>query len=210
MNLTHSASGNMHSAFHSESSILLIEEKYNERSLLKKSLIDFGYDVTMHLSSYRNIIAQLESCNPSILILSIKMPSEKLLNDLVEVNKLLPLPIIIFAESDSPTIIQNSIKSGVSAYVAHEIWPQRINSIICVALERFKEVQTLRNELKKVKTQLESRKLVERAKGLLMVQKRINENQAYDSLRKMAMNQGNSLAVVAKNVIDVCELFEAS
>lgn len=190
----------------SNTSVLLIEDKPNSNSSLKKALRDFCYHVTKQLSLDDNIIAEIELCNPDILILAIDLPSEKILKDLAEINQLLPLPIIIFAENDSLTVIQNSIKSGVSAYVVHELFPQRISSIISVANERFKEVQALRNELKLAKTQLESRKLIERAKGHIMQLKQVSENEAYGSLRKMAMDQGTPIAMVAKNIIDVYEL----
>lgn len=191
-------------------SVLLIEEKPKPSSMLKKALEDFGYDVTKHTSFDNNIIEQIDLCNPSILILATDLPSTNMLKELAEINQLLPLPIIIFAENDSPNVIQNAIKSGVSAYVVNEILPQRINSIISVANERFKAVQSLRNELKQAKTQLESRKYIDRAKGLLMEQKQISESEAYNSLRKMAMDQGSSLASVAKNIIDVCQLLTTS
>jgi len=194
------------SAKSSNLSVLLIEDKKVNRSPLKKALIDFSYQVSKHLSFDDNIITQIELCNPDILILATDLPSDKILKDLAEINQMLPLPIIIFAEHDSPNVIQNAIKAGVSAYVVHEILPQRINSIISVANERFKEVQRLRNELKQAKTQLEARKLIERAKGYIMQQKKIDENEAYGTLRKMAMDQGAPLAEVAKNIIDVCEL----
>ncbi len=141
-----------------------------------------------------------------VLILVTDSPSEQVLKDLAEVNQLLPLPIIIFSENESPNVIQQAIKSGVSAYVVNEMFPQRLQSIISVANERFKAVQSLRNELKQAKTQLESRKYIDRAKGLIMEQKSISENEAYSTLRKMAMDQGCSLATVSKNIIDVCQL----
>jgi response regulator NasT len=187
-------------------SVLLIEDNPQVNSPLKKALKDFNYDVIKQLTFEEDIMGQIETCNPDFLILAIEQPNNKLLNDLYEINRLLPLPIIIFTENDSLTIIQNAIKAGVSAYVVNEISPQRINSIICVAKERFKEVQALRNELKQTKTQLESRKLIERAKGYIMEVKNINENNAYVILRKMAMDQGSSIAMVAKNIIDVHEL----
>lgn len=193
-----------------EISVLLVEEQPKSNSILKKALKDFNYQVTRHLSFKDDIVAQLEIFNPNILILETDLPSEETLKKLAAVSKFMPLPIIIFAENESPYVIKQAIKAGVSAYVVHEILPQRIKSVIAVARERFKQVQSLRNELQQTKTQLESRKLIERAKGLLMEQKKITENQAYDTLRKMAMNQGNSLAMVAKNIVDVCDLLQPS
>lgn len=187
-------------------SVLLVEQQVSPSSMLKRALIDFDYHVTKHISFNDNIIDQIELCQPGVLILSTEVLSEKMLKDLAEINQILPLPIVIFSENDSPNVIKSAIKAGVSAFVVHEILPQRLNSIISVANERFKAVQALRNELTQTKTQLESRKLIERAKGLIMQQKQISESEAYDTLRKMAMNQGHSLAMVAKNIIDVCSV----
>jgi len=187
-------------------SVLIIEEKQVSNSPLKKALLDFDFKIVKQLSFDDNIIDEIESCSPNILILATDLPTDKTLQDLAEINQLLPLPIIIFAENDSPNVIKNAIKAGVSAYVVHEVLPQRINSIISVANERFKEVQVLRDELKHTKNQLEARKYIERAKGYIMQQKKISENEAYADLRKMAMDQGSPLATVAKNIIDVCEL----
>ncbi|PKG85802.1 hypothetical protein CXF85_03215 [Colwellia sp. 75C3] len=190
--------------------VLLIEEPQVRTSPLKKALLDFNYLITKQLSFNDNIITEVERCNPDILILSTDLASDKMLKDLAEINKLLPLPIVIFAEYDSPNIIKKAIKAGVSAYVVHEILPQRIESILLVANERFKAVQALRNELKQAKSQLEDRKYIERAKGHIMQQKQVSESEAYAALRKMAMDQGSTLATVSKNIIDVCQLFSKS
>jgi|TARA_B110000116_G_C16761983_1_gene548886 response regulator NasT len=190
--------------------VLLIEEPQVRTSPLKKALLDFNYQITKQLSFNDNIITEVEYCNPDILILSTDLASDKMLKDLAEINKLLPLPIVIFAEYDSPNVIKKAIKAGVSAYVVHEILPQRIKSILLVANERFKAVQALRNELKQAKSQLEDRKYIERAKGYIMQQKQISESEAYAALRKMAMDQSSTLATVSKNIIDVCQLFSKS
>lgn len=187
-------------------SILLLEEHPSSKSILKNALMDFDYNVTKSISLNDSILEHIELCQPDILILSTERLSDVMLKELAVINNILPLPIIIFAENDSPNVIQRSIKAGVSAYVAHEISPQRIHSIISVANERFKDVQALRNELKLAKTQLESRKLIERAKGHLMQRKKMTEKEAYGSLRKMAMDQSRPISMVAKNIIDVYEL----
>jgi response regulator NasT len=190
-------------------SVLLLEEHPSSKSLLKNALIDFDYHVTKSISLNDSVIEHIELCQPDILILSTEILSDEMLKELAVINKILPLPIIIFAENDSPNVIQHSIKAGVSAYVAHEISPQRIHSIISVANERFKEVQALRNELKLTKMQLESRKLIEIAKGHLMQLKKMSEKEAYGTLRKMAMDQSSPISMVAKNIIDVYELLAA-
>ena len=191
-----------------EISVLLIEEESKPKSILRKTLRDFRYQVICYPSLDDGVLAKIESYNPTLLVLATDFPSNSTLQSLAEISQLLPLPIVIFAENDSPSVIQHAITAGVSAYVVHEILPQRIKSIISVANERFKEMQALRNELKQTKAQLESRKLIERAKGYIMQQKQISEGEAYSALRRMAMDQGTPMAMVAQNIIDVCALLE--
>jgi response regulator NasT len=183
--------------------VLLIEDDEHKDSILKKTLLEFGFHISQHVSLETDIMKQIHTLQPNMLILATDLPSAKMLKTLAEINQLLPLPIIIFAENDSPNLIKSAIKAGVSAYVVSEIMPQRLNSIISVANERFKAEQSLRDELKRAKDQLESRKYIEKAKGIIMEQKSLNEQESYSLLRKMAMDQGNSLAEVAKNIIDV-------
>jgi len=187
-------------------SILLVEEKQSRRSILKKTLLEGDYQVLRHIDFNSNIVMEITDINPDILILSTETLNDHVLKELGEVNDIAPLPIIIFSEADSPAMIKDVIKVGVSAFIVHEILPQRLPSIISVARARFKEMQSLRNELKQAKTQLQGRKYIDRAKGLIMNQKNISEDEAYKQLRKMAMDQSSSLANVAKNIIDVCEL----
>ena len=142
----------------SQGNVLLIETLQSRSSILKKTLLEFGYNIAQHVPLNTDLIAQVNTFQPDMLILATDLPSEAMLNTLAEINKLLPLPIIIFAEHDSPNLIKAAIKSGVSAYIVSEIIPQRLNSIISVANERFKAEQALRKELKKAKNQLESRK----------------------------------------------------
>lgn len=187
-------------------SILLIEEDFSHDSPFKKSLTESGYRVCECLSSANNVIEKIKQLKPELLLLNITQPDQKTLHDLALINQLSPLTVIIFAKKDCPTSMQASIKAGVSSYVVNEIQPHRLTSIISVAKQRFVEYQMLRSELEQTKTQLLTRKLVERAKGLIMQQKNISEQEAYANLRKMAMDNSQSLAAVSQNVIKVCEL----
>lgn len=192
-----------------EMSILLVEENINSRSELKKALLNYDYKISSHINISDNLLEKSKQGTHDILIIKTNSPSKKTLQTLTEINQLAPLPMIIFAQQDEPLLIQASIEAGVSAYVVNDTQPQRLKSIITVACERFKQSQSLRNELEQTKSQLESRKLIERAKGFIMQQKNISEQQAFNMLRKMAMNNGHSMAIVSKNVIDVHELLSA-
>ena len=189
-----------------EMSILLVEDLIDENSEFKQTLLTLGYSITGQIDSECKLSDKCARYQADLLIIRTKTLTTNTLKELSFIDQLSPLPVLIFTTQEAPSLIHSSIKAGVSAYVFDEIPTHRLTSLIYVACERFKERQILRNELEETKTQLANRKTVERAKGFIMQQKKISEQEAFTMLRKMAMNNGHSLAVVAKNVIDVSEL----
>jgi len=118
-----------------------------------------------------------------------------------------PKPVIMFSDEDDSSTIEKAIRAGVSAYIVDGLNPKRVKSIMDVAVARFREFQALRGELEKTKNQLADRKLLDEAKSLLMKHKNLNEEEAYHAMRKMAMDRGQRMVDVAKNIISVMNLF---
>lgn len=193
-----------------EMSVLFVEEFIDGHSDLKQALLSLDYQISKHISSTDNLLAKCEKYNSDILIIRTKAPTSKTIKELAAIKQFSPLPIIIFAEQDTPSLIQRATKAGVNAYVVNETQSPQLNGIITLACERFNEIQLLRNELEQAKAQLQNRKLIERAKGFIMQQKKISEQEAFSMLRKMSMNNGQSLDIVSKNVIEVYELLGPS
>ena len=189
-----------------EMSILLVEDLLDDNSEIKKTLIALGYKISEQISSECKLSEKCARYDADILIIRSQSLTPKMLKELTFIDQLSPLPVLIFTTHEAQSHIHTSIKAGVSAYIIDEIPTHRLTSLITVACERFNERQSLRNELEETKTQLANRKTVERAKGFIMQQKKISEQEAFTMLRKMAMNNGHSLATVAKNVIEVSEL----
>jgi len=116
---------------------------------------------------------------------------------------------VMFAEEGDDTgSIERAMRAGVSAYIVDGLNPARVKTIVDVAVARFREFQALRRELEETRSQLADRKQIDRAKGLLMKQRGLDEQQAYHAMRKMAMDRGQRLAEVAANIIAVFELLE--
>lgn len=191
-------------------SVLLVEDDIINYSELKQALIDLNYKITGYINSTQKISEQCAQTLPDFLILNTHVPTVEILKELTSIDQLTPLPVLVFAKQETKSLIKSSIKAGVSAYIVNEIQPTRLNSLIVVACERFKQRQLLVKELKQTKNQLADRKIVERAKGYVMQQKNITEQQAFSLLRKMAMDNGQTLATVSKNVTDVYDLLEQS
>jgi response regulator NasT len=112
----------------------------------------------------------------------------------------------MFADDDAAETIRMAVQAGVSAYVVGGLAAPRVKPIVEEALARFEELQRLQHELDMVKGQLADRKVIERAKGLLMKAKRLDEEIAYTQLRTMAMNRGKRIAEVAQNIVDAADL----
>ena len=117
-----------------------------------------------------------------------------------------PRPIVLFTDDRENTTIQAALRAGVSAYVVAGMQPDRLQPILDVALARFEQERALRDELKDTQDRLAERKIVERAKGLLMEQKRVSENEAFRMMRKLAMDRNRQLVEIAQQIIDIAEM----
>ncbi len=186
--------------------ILLIENEATDQ-FLEKILVAKGYSITNAASS-DDSIQDLIANNPfDIVIFNIDSP-KKYFQDIQYVNQNMALPIIIFAADDTTDTIRQIVKAGVSAYVVNGLETSRIDSIINIAVARFQEQQRLKNDLEKTKSKLEERKLVDRAKSILMKTRGYTEDEAYHTLRKLAMDRKIVIGEMAKNVIAMAELFK--
>jgi response regulator NasT len=116
----------------------------------------------------------------------------------------------MFAEQDIPRTLQRTIGAGVSVYITQGLQPQLVTSIVEVTIARFREFQALRNELEKTKNALADRKYLEKAKGLLMQQKQCSEEEAYSAMRKMAMDKGQRIVCIAKNIIEIVDMLDGN
>lgn len=186
--------------------ILLIEDETTDQ-LLAKILVTQGYSVTSTAKSKTNIQSLVTNDSIDIIIFNIDSP-KKYFQDIHYLNQNQALPIIIFAADDTTDTINQIVKAGVSAYVVNGLETSRINSIITIAVARFKEQQRLKSELEKTKSKLEERKLIDRAKGILIKTRGFTEDDAYHTLRKLAMDRNIAIGEMAKNVIAMAELLK--
>jgi response regulator NasT len=182
--------------------ILLIEDKITELSLVE-TLVRHGYSV-INRSSGSPIPTLAAISQPDLAIFNIYSPKKYF----QAIEQLGALPVIVFADDDSVYAIDQIMKAGVSAYVVNGFETSRVNSIITIAIARFREQQSLKKQLLETKCRLEERKLVDRAKRLLTQHQGLTEDDAYHTLRKLAMNSNITIGDVAKNVISMAELIK--
>ncbi len=187
---------------------ILVVDEFDSDLLLEQTLSQHGYQVATLKLQALDLLPTVQNLQPDVVVLNLYSPTEKLLAMMVTLNQQYAVPVIMFAEDQQTDTINKVIKAGVSAYIVEGLEPRRIKAIVEVAIARFNEQQALKDELQKTKNQLEERKLVDRAKALLIKSQAYSEDQAYHALRKLAMDRKVSLGEMAKNVIAMAELLK--
>jgi response regulator NasT len=184
----------------------LAEDLEERAEILRDGLERAGHEVVASLSSPLELLRAVEQLRPDVIVIDTESPTRDVLEHLVIVSQSSPRPIVMFASDSGGEAIREAVRAGVSAYVVDGLDAGRVNSIVEVACARFDELQRIKVELAEANLKLSERKLVERAKGLLMQSRGISEDQAYHALRKLAMSKKQRLGDVAQQLIDSAEL----
>ena len=138
---------------------------------------------------------------PDVVVVAADSPDRDTLESLREAGQHNPRPVVMFVDRSEPGLAEQAVRAGVAAYVVDGLAPGRVRSILDVAMSRFALTQQLRGDLAKAKSDLESRKTIERAKGLLMKERGLDEEAAFRLLRKLAMDTGRPLGAVAQDLL---------
>ena len=186
--------------------ILLIDENRGRTETLCLALEESDYHIVTILNGGERIDLEVERRQPDLLIIDLGSPSDEILEQVRSVQRSQPIPVLIFAEDEDRNAIHRAVEAGVSAYVVDDLQDKKLKPIVEAAVARFRELQSLRNELHQVKSSLEERKIIDRAKGIVMQHKGCSEEEAYQSLRQSAMNQNLRIVDIGKNLIASFEL----
>lgn len=200
---------NMDHRFFQGSNAVLVDTSGERRRLIRKALNELGFEIKSELDGMDSLVAKVQEHKPDTVVIGIDVPDQMTFDALVAINDTAPCPVIMFAEHDTPVIINKVIECGVSAFVVNDFQAVRLSSIISIAKARFDASQALRLELESTREKLAERKVLERAKGILMRNKGMDEEQAFQCLRKSAMDSGKTISAVASNIVEVFNLIES-
>ena len=173
---------------------------------LDAMLQDSGFRLVDTVACNDNVILHIETCNPDIVVINTNTLKKSTLAIVSSISRNIPRPIVMFSEQGDSETIADATNAGVSAYVLKDIGSHRIKSIMDAAIARFNELQRLKDELSETRSKLDDRKNIDRAKGLLMSKRNVNENEAYRQLQKMAMAQNKKIGEIAKNILAMADL----
>jgi response regulator NasT len=186
--------------------VMIVDNDLERTKPLKQSLLDTGYEVIAHLKDTVNLDDACCELQPDIVIIDTDSPSRDTLENICVMTMNDPRPIMMFTHDGDKEQIKLATQAGVCAYVVGSITNERLQPVIDAAIARFEEFKNLRVALNEANTKLSERKLVERAKGLIMKQRKIDEDEAYNLLRSMAMQKHMRIGALSKQIIDAAEL----
>ena len=186
--------------------ILVIDEDPVRAAILKEGLGDAGHLRVEWIADTSDLYMRITALDPDVVLIDLENPNRDVLEEMFQVSREVKRPIAMFVDQSDTAMITASVDAGVSAYIVDGLKKERIKSILDMTISRFNAFSRLQTELDEAKTQLEDRKTIDRAKGILMKQKGISEDEAYTLLRKNAMNQKKKIAEVAASLVSAAEL----
>ncbi len=186
--------------------VLIIDESRSRAAELSASLVTAGHQVAAIVPSALDLTRQIEAIKPDIVLIETDSPSRDTLEHLAVMDRAMPRPVIILTADDDTALMRAAFTAGVSAYIVDNLDLARLRPIINVAIARFDAHQALKAELAAATQKLSERKVVERAKGLLMKTRGLDEEAAYAALRGLAMERAQPLAKVAGDLLAMAKL----
>lgn len=181
--------------------VLIIDPDEARAALVAEGLSEVQPLEVTRASTLEEVEADLPRLAPDVIVIACESPDRDTLESLRETSQINPRPVVMFVDRSTPGLAEAAVEAGVAAYVVDGLAPGRVRPVLEVAMSRFSIMQRLRTDLEKAKADLASRKTIERAKGLLMKERGLDEDAAYRTLRKLAMDTGRPLAAVATDLL---------
>jgi response regulator NasT len=186
--------------------VMIVDEVIERAEVLQQALVQAGYEVVAYAPSTFDLHRQVGAVKPDIVIIDTDSPDRDTLENLIVLSRDDPRPIVMFTHDGDSEKIRAATQAGVSAYVVDGMAAERIGPIIDAAVARFDQYYALKREFDEIEEKLADRKVIERAKGILMKSRGLAEDEAYRALRKRAMENNAKLVDVARQLVAVAGL----
>lgn len=181
--------------------ILIIDENPIRAAIIEEGLREAGHDNVHWLKETQNLLARIAAIDPDVIIIDVGSANRDVLEQMFQVSRLVKRPIAMFVDQSDTASTRDAMIAGVSAYVVDGLKKARVKPILDMCISRFNVFSHLQEELQEAKTALADRKIVERAKGILMARKGLSEQDAYALLRRAAMNEKRRIREVAQAIV---------
>jgi AmiR/NasT family two-component response regulator len=189
--------------------IVVADDEPRMRAYLRESLIDLGHDVVAVAASGHELVEACRAARPDLAVTDVKMPDLDGIEATAEICRETPLPVVLVSAYHDQATVERAEAAGVMAYLVKPIVEADLGPVIALAVRRFDELQALRKETADLRQTLEERKLIERAKGLLMKTAGVDEATAFQRLQKLASQKSKKLIDAARMVLAVESVFSS-
>lgn len=189
--------------------VLVIDENKIRASIIEAGLHEAGYRAVTLVHDIDGIAKRIEVLQPDVIVIDLENPNRDMLENMFQLSRAVRRPIAMFVDHSDTASIEAAIDAGVSAYVVDGLRQERVKAILDMAIGRFRAFSRLERELEEARSELETRKTIERAKGILMRSRGLSEADAYTLLRKTAMNQNRKISDIAQSLVTAAGLLDA-
>ena len=188
--------------------IVIVDESPIRAAILEEGLREARYTSVVRISEMQSLLARIYALDPDIIVIDLENPSRDILEQMFQVSRAVRRPIAMFVDQSDAASIQASVEAGVSAYIVDGLKKERIKPILDLCVSRFNAFARLQDELDRTKHALEERKVIDRAKGILMKLKGLTEDEAYVLLRSTAMREKKKIGEIAQSILTASELLK--
>jgi response regulator NasT len=188
--------------------IVIVDKNPIRAAILEDGLREAGHVQVVRVDDTSHLLARIYAIDPDVILIDLENPSRDVLEQMFQVSRAVKRPVAMFVDQSDKAATEAAVDAGVSAYIVGGLQKERIRNILDLCISRFNSFARLRDELERARTALEERKVIDRAKGILMSAKHLSEDAAYALLRKTAMNENKRIAEVAQSVVTAAELLK--
>src|SRR6201982_4042297 len=188
--------------------IVIVDQSPMRAAILEEGLREAGYTEVVHISEMQSLLARIYSLDPDIIVIDLENPSRDSLEQMFQVSRAVRRPVGCFVDQSDAASIQASVDAGVSAYIVDGLKKERIKPILDLCISRFNAFSKLQDELDRTKSALEERKVIDRAKGILMKVKGLTEDEAYVLMRSTAMREKKKIGEIAQSILTASEMLK--
>ena len=190
----------------SQLSILIIDENHIRASIIEDGLREAGHLKVAVLHDVNQVARTIQATSPDVIVIDLENPQRDTLEHFFSLSRAIQRPIAMFVDRSDSAMIEKAVEAGVSAYVVDGLKKERVKPILDMAISRFNAFSRLTQELAQVRSELEDRKIIDQAKGILMKTRGLSEADAYALLRSTAMNKNRRLVEIAQSLVTAAEL----
>ncbi len=188
--------------------IVIVDESEIRAAILKEGLREAGYVEVIHISEMTNLLDRIYKIDPDVVLIDLENPSRDVLEQMFQVSRIVRRPIAMFVDQSDTASIQASVDAGVSAYIVGGLQKDRIKPILDLCISRFNAFSNLQQQLDVAQSALTERKVIDRAKGILMTEKNLGEEEAYALMRRAAMNKNMKIVEIAQSIVTAAEMLK--